>query len=93
MSATHDEEPVGKRAKTGGTESEAGSAVPEHVPEQPVSGTSDTVEVPAQPAYVPSEHGSSPVQRRRAETLSSTRYRERTYGCPCCQQTFKSTNL
>eukprot|EP00971_Amphidinium_carterae_P202131 4010622-Amphidinium_carterae.1 len=90
MSATHDEEPVGKRAKTDRTESEAGSVVPE----QPASVPSDTTVVPAQPAQVQPEQGSSPVQRRRAETLgSSTRYRERTYGCPCCQQTFKSTNL
>eukprot|EP00971_Amphidinium_carterae_P063293 1252460-Amphidinium_carterae.1 len=38
MSATHDEEPVGKRAKTDRTESEAGSVVPE----QPASVPGDT---------------------------------------------------
>eukprot|EP00971_Amphidinium_carterae_P308613 6132660-Amphidinium_carterae.1 len=94
----HGEEPVGKRAKTdkaestGGGESQskgsdAGSSVP--VVQNPTAPAA--ADPPAVPVVTPSPIS---VQRRRAETIGSgTRNRERAYGCPCCQRTFKSTNL
>eukprot|EP00971_Amphidinium_carterae_P272785 5414024-Amphidinium_carterae.1 len=75
MTATHDEEPVGKRAKTGRTESEAESVVQE----QPASVPGDVPLVPVQPVQGQPEPSPSPVQHRRAETVGpSTRYREST---------------
>eukprot|EP00971_Amphidinium_carterae_P190908 3788668-Amphidinium_carterae.1 len=69
-------EPVGKRAKTDRTGSEAGSVVPEPaaVPEtsQSAAVPDNTLLVPDPPVQGQSEPSPSSYPRRRAETMSSS---------------------